>query len=87
MINKTIIWLRNDLRLSDNGALDYAHKNNHEILFLYIFDESCLIGSASKWFLHKALESFKNNIKKKYNADLLITQKLSTNFGKTIQKI
>lgn len=74
MINKTIIWLRNDLRLSDNGALDYAHKNNHEILFLYIFDESCLIGSASKWFLHKALESFKNNIKKKYNADLLITQ-------------
>jgi len=74
MINKTIIWLRNDLRLSDNGALDYAHKNNHEILFLYIFDESCFIGSASKWFLHKALESFKDNIKKKYNADLLITQ-------------
>ncbi|MBT5469488.1 MAG: deoxyribodipyrimidine photo-lyase [Nitrospina sp.] len=72
MIKKTIIWLKNDLRLSDNGALNYAHKNNHELLFLYIFDESSSIGSASKWFLHKALDAFRLDIKQKYNAGLLI---------------
>ena len=68
----TIIWLRNDLRLSDNCALNYAHKSGSEVLFLYIFDELTPIGSASKWFLHKALESFKQDIGQKYNADLLI---------------
>lgn len=72
MTNKTILWLRNDLRLSDNGALDYACKNNCEILFLYILDESCHIGGASKWFLHQALKAFKDDIKQKYNADLII---------------
>lgn len=72
MINKTIIWLRNDLRLSDNGALNHAYKNNHEILFLYIMDDYFSSGSASKWFLHHALKSFKLDIKQRYNADLLI---------------
>jgi len=72
MIKKTIFWIRDDLRLSDNGALDYACKNNHELLFLYIFDESSSIGAASKWFLHKALDSFRKDIKQRYNADLLI---------------
>jgi len=72
MINKTIIWLKNDLRLSDNGALSYAHRNSHELLFLYMLDEPSSIGSASKWFLHKALDSFRKDIKKRYNADLII---------------
>lgn len=69
---KTIIWLRNDLRLYDNEALNYAYENKHEVLFLYIFDQSSSIGSASKWFLHQCLESFQSDIKKKYNADLII---------------
>ena len=71
-MKKTIIWLKNDLRLSDNGALNHAYKNGSEILFLYILDESESIGSASKWFLYKALKSLKKDIKQKYNADLLI---------------
>ena len=57
MIKKTIIWLRNDLRLSDNAALSYACTNNSNILFLYILDESYVIGAASKWFLYKSLNS------------------------------
>ncbi|MFT6332661.1 MAG: deoxyribodipyrimidine photo-lyase [Lentimonas sp.] len=72
MSKKTIIWLRNDLRLSDNGALNHAYENNSEVLFLYIFDEKMSIGAASKWFLFQALKSFKNDIKQKYNADLII---------------
>ena len=72
MIKKTIIWLKNDLRLSDNGSLSHACKSNSKVLFLYILDEAPAIGAASKWFLYKALKSFKEDIKKKYNADLLI---------------
>lgn len=72
MIKKTIIWLRNDLRLSDNGALSYACESSSEVLFLYILDETPTIGAASKWFLYQALKSFKKDIKQKYNADLLI---------------
>ena len=72
MIKKTIIWLKNDLRLSDNRALSHACKGNNKILFLYILDETPAIGAASKWFLYKALKSFKEDIKQKYNADLLI---------------
>lgn len=71
-MKKTVIWLRNDLRLSDNAALHQSCQNNREVLFLYILDESNAIGSASKWFLHKALESFAKDIKQKYNANLLI---------------
>ena len=72
MTKRTIIWLRNDLRLSDNKSLDYAYKNKHEILFLYIYDKSIPIGAASKWFLHHCLDSIRFDIKRKYNADLLI---------------
>jgi deoxyribodipyrimidine photo-lyase len=71
-MKKTIIWLRNDLRLSDNGALNHARKGDSEILFLYIFDEIAAVGGASKWFLYKVLKSFKEDIKQKHNADLLI---------------
>ena len=65
-MKKTIIWLRNDIRLSDNEAINYAYKNNSELLFLYIWDKSTSIGSASKWFLYKALQAFQQSIKQKY---------------------
>ena len=71
-MKKTIIWLRNDIRLSDNEAINYAYKNNSELLFLYIWDKSTSIGSASKWFLHNSLQAFQQSIKQKYNADLII---------------
>ena len=69
-MNKSIIWLRNDLRLSDNLAIDHVAKNNHQILFLYIQDKS--LGSASKWFLHQSLDAFKKDIYQKYQAKLII---------------
>jgi deoxyribodipyrimidine photo-lyase len=72
MNKKTIFWIRNDLRLSDNGALNYAYQNSYEVLFLYIDDPDFWVGSASKWFLHNTLKSFSNDIGKKYNAQLLI---------------
>ena len=71
-MERAIVWFRNDLRLSDNAALNFAYENNNRVLFLYIFDNESSIGSASKWFLFRALESLKNDIRQKYNADLII---------------
>lgn len=71
-MQKTIIWLRRDFRISDNEALAYAHKNGHQIIFLYIDDEISSMGSASKWFLHQVIASFTKDIQKRYGASLLI---------------
>jgi deoxyribodipyrimidine photo-lyase len=71
-MSKTIIWFRNDLRLADNPALNYAYLNNHEVIFLYISDPKHPIGSASKWFLHHALLSLAADLKEKYQANLII---------------
>jgi deoxyribodipyrimidine photo-lyase len=71
-MNKTIIWLRNDLRLADNPALDDAYKNNYQILFLYIDDPEVKIGSAKKWFLYQALQAFQQDVQAKYRAKLVI---------------
>jgi len=37
-----IIWLRRDLRLSDNAALYHALKNTHPVLPIFIFDKNIL---------------------------------------------
>jgi len=72
MKTKSIIWFRNDLRLSDNKAFENAHKNKHEILFLYILDKTDPIGSASKWFLHNAIKSLQSDIKLNFKTNLII---------------
>ena len=71
-MKKSIVWFRNDLRLGDNEALSYAVKQNYDILFLYVMDESMALGSASKWFLHQALSSLRDDLKKRYGATLVI---------------
>ena len=59
--NPIIVWFRQDLRLSDNTTLHNACKTGKPIMFVYIHDTSLgdewAIGSASKWWLHKSLES------------------------------
>ena len=55
-----IVWLRSDLRLSDNPALHDACLNGRPVLALYILDEETPgirdLGGAAKWWLHHALE-------------------------------
>ncbi len=75
MKKKIIMWFRQDLRLSDNPALnncnDFAKKNNCEIMPIYIFDneidEGRKIGSASKWWLHHSLQSLNKSLDNKLN--------------------
>lgn len=71
-MQKTIIWIRRDFRIADNPALEYAYKNGHQVIFLYIDDEIKSMGAASKWFLHQVMASFSRDIKKRYGASLLI---------------
>ena len=56
-----ILWFRQDLRLSDNPALLAASENNSKVLPIYILDDenarNWSMGSASRWWLHKSLES------------------------------
>lgn len=58
---KTIIWLRDDLRLSDNAAL-YNGAQTGKILPVFIFD-NCYeqLGGAVKWWLHYSLKEIKED--------------------------
>ena len=66
MTNKPIIlWFRQDLRLSDNPALDYAAKSLRPIIPIYILDVRANIGSASKWWLYHSLQSLVQSLNQK----------------------
>lgn len=68
LINKSIIWFRNDLRLHDNPALYEACKLGH-IIPIYILDEEnhykdFSLGAASKIWLHHSLHSLNESLNK-----------------------
>jgi deoxyribodipyrimidine photo-lyase len=57
-ISPSIVWLRNDLRLADNPAVDAAIASGAPPLFIYILDSSGKVrapGGASRWWLHHSL--------------------------------
>jgi len=56
---KTIVWLREDLRLRDNPALHYAASKG-EVCLVYIYPEG--LGGASYWWLHRSLESLSHEL-------------------------
>lgn len=65
----SIYWYRQDLRIKNNPALDFALDNSENILPLYILDDSVEIpfreGSASKWWLHHSLINLEKELLKK----------------------
>lgn len=64
-MHRTIVWLRNDLRLQDNPALHKAATRG-VVIPVYIFDNTqreWQIGSASKWWLHHSLKSLASDFK------------------------
>jgi deoxyribodipyrimidine photo-lyase len=54
-----IVWLRNDLRLDDNPALDAAARSGAPVIALYVLDDDSAgewrMGAASRWWLHGSL--------------------------------
>ena len=61
----TIVWFRQDLRVTDNPALILAAKHG-EVIPVYIFDENspsiAELGGSSKWWLHHALKSLNESL-------------------------
>ena len=62
------MWFRQDLRITDNPALNEACKKG-EVLPIYIHDNhnngEKKIGSASKWWLHQSLNSLNKSLEGK----------------------
>ncbi len=71
--HQSIVWFRQDLRLSDNPALSAAAQSG-SVLPVYIFDDvhagNWQNGEASDWWLHHSLKS----LDKQLNNHLLILQ-------------
>ncbi len=59
---KTIVWFRQDLRLSDNPALAHAAERG-TVIPVYILDVGGRpLGGASRWWLHKSLAALKSDL-------------------------
>ncbi len=60
---RTLLWYRNDLRIQDNRALDWAARNSICLLPFFIFHEHTeTLGGASKWWLHHAITSLEKSL-------------------------
>jgi deoxyribodipyrimidine photo-lyase len=71
----TIWWLRRDLRLADNPALDAALASGHKVLPVFIWapeeEAPWAPGAASRWWLHHSLLALDAELKKRH-ATLII---------------
>ena len=67
-VSPVIVWFRKDLRLKDNPALHSALLENKEIIPVFIWDPDeggqWSPGAASRWWLHHALVSLMQDIRK-----------------------
>jgi deoxyribodipyrimidine photo-lyase len=60
MTRPTIVWLRDDLRLADNPALDAAVARGGSVIPLYVLDDVAAgdwrMGAASRWWIAQSLD-------------------------------
>ncbi len=64
----SIVWFRNDLRLSDNPALVAAVESGRAVLPVFVLDEETdgirPRGAASRWWLHHSLNALDESLRK-----------------------
>ncbi len=62
-----LLWFRQDLRLSDNPALNHALENGYAIIPVYILDDENAaewkIGGAARWWLHQSLSALNSDLR------------------------
>ena len=62
----TIVWLRDDLRVADNAALNAAAERGAPVVVLYLLDERTSgirpLGAASRWWLHHSLTALRATV-------------------------
>jgi deoxyribodipyrimidine photo-lyase len=63
----SLIWFRQDLRLTDNAALIAAARRGGSVIALYILDDQTpgawRIGGAARWWLHHSLTALQARLK------------------------
>jgi len=63
----SIVWFRNDLRLSDNPALTEAVRSGQTVIPVFVLDDETEglrpIGGASRWWLHHSLQSLDTSLR------------------------
>jgi len=77
MLNKAFVWIRDDLRVSDNSALINASLNHDRVSAVYIFNKQNFDNKreAQKWWISKSLESFREDLDKyNINLELIISE-------------
>ncbi len=64
-----VVWLRDDLRVSDNPALREAIDSGRPVLPVYVLDDSGgagrPLGAASRWWLHHSLAALDASLQKR----------------------
>lgn len=64
-----VVWLRDDLRVSDNPALREATDSGLPVLPVYVLDDSGSasrpLGAASRWWLHHSLAALDASLQKR----------------------
>lgn len=64
-----VVWLRNDLRLHDNPALEWALGQDGPVTLLYVLDDQSpghwKLGGASRWWLHHSLQALSKDVEKR----------------------
>jgi len=66
MTSATIVWFRNDLRVSDHPALHAAATEQRPVVPVYILDDlapgAWRMGGARRWWLHHSLQSLAGDL-------------------------
>ncbi len=66
MVGPTLVWLRDDLRLSDNPALTAAVDRGGQVVIVYVLDDESPeirpLGAASRWWLHHSLAALDDSL-------------------------
>lgn len=64
-----VVWLRDDLRVSDNPALTAAARAGRPTVAVYVLDDteavSRRLGAASRWWLHHSLTALSASLEKR----------------------
>src|SRR3954454_16216667 len=65
----TVVWFRDDLRVSDHPALHAARAAGGPLVLLYVFDDSGnaarRLGAARRWWLHHSLMPLAASLEKR----------------------
>ncbi|WP_165069794.1 cryptochrome/photolyase family protein [Marisediminicola senii] len=69
MSDVSLVWLRDDLRLTDNPALHAAIERGGPVVVAYLHDEESdgvrAIGGAARWWLHHSLTALAADLEKR----------------------